>query len=444
MRGRAGVRAPGYWIDDENLLRDEGALFGLSCGDAESPETRRALAEKEACIVAHYERLAQRAVATLVFNASETERLVEALAEADAEAERKRREARQAQEARTGLEADARVRAQDRADRVTAAAALRLATPDALAPAAPVQVARYALGLLLTMAACAGVVLLVYDLLDHSRFDFSLPVSLGVAFAGLFCAFQPLALMLAGDARVQRAEETPEMWKLRFAEWSLPLVAAAFISYWASQPPLMLQSTLATASVRPAALADPASVGVTFAFLAVFFVLGGKLLLGLSTRLAIVLRQRRAERQLHEEATAEHERETAAEVAEHAFRVVDADAELARLTTLAEVAEQNAFSLRAQAEQLRLSSRDAHAERDGWKYLSEQRVTLFRSEFWLAVEQRRMALARPSGAEAVADAPFYVDEDGTITASAGDGASRDPDLDSDLNVEPDVDFGDDA
>ncbi len=437
MRGRAGQRLPGYWIDDENLLRDEGVLFGLSCGDAESPETLQAMREKVACIEAHHERLAQRAAAMLVFNEAEFIRLVAALTEADTDVERTRLAARAAQEVRIRLESDARTRARDRADRSAEAAATRHAVPDALAPSEPYQIARYTVGLALALAACVGVVVLVYDLLDHSRFDFALPVSLGVALAGLFCTFQPLALVLAGDARVQGAEAAPEMWKLRFAEWSLPLVAAAFVAYWASVPATGL------GAAQRVALDGPLQVGITFVFLAVFFVLGGKLLLGLSTRLAIVLRQRRAATAAREESVAEAEREAAADLAEHLHRVADADAERARLTGLATAAEAHAATLREQAERLRIGSREARAEREGWARLATQRVALFRSEFWLAVEQRRMARERPA-----ASASTYVpddgfsddDEDGTVIASSGDGASRA----SSFDAEPDVDFGDDV
>ena len=132
MRGRAGQRLPGYWIDDENLLRDEGVLFGLSCGDADSPETLQAMRETVACIEAHHERLAQRAAAALAFSESESVRLIDALTEADTAAGRERRAVLDAIDARAALDAALAARADARAARVAAASAERHAVPDAL------------------------------------------------------------------------------------------------------------------------------------------------------------------------------------------------------------------------------------------------------------------------------------------------------------------------
>jgi hypothetical protein len=185
------------WVEDEGLLRDEGVLFGLARDDG-------GLKAKEECIRAYF--LLCRAETTRVRGALEAELArLESL-----------KEPPQPREAEGSPVPEG--------------------SPAALA-------VRYALGIMGAAAACAGTAVLVHEQL-RAAIGPAAPVTAGVVAAGFFTSFLPVSLLFTADG-AERPGRT-ELWKIRLAEFGLPLAAALFVAAWSAER-LGLVRTVATA-----------------------------------------------------------------------------------------------------------------------------------------------------------------------------------------------------
>ncbi|HET6232211.1 MAG TPA: hypothetical protein VFE05_19210 [Longimicrobiaceae bacterium] len=297
------------WIEDDGLLRDEGVVFGLS-GAAPG------LAYKEACIGAYF-----------------------------------RRRAAEGGRERGALEAELQsvhTRIGELADRCDA---LRQRAPE---PAAHAQdddpaalVFRYSLGIVAAGGACAGTAALVFEQLRRA-FDAPAMVTMGVVAAGFFTVFLPVSALFVND-REQRPGGV-ELWKVRLAEFGLPLVSAAFVTAWAGE------RLGPTRSLAEAAL------------LFLVFVFAGRQLLSSVPRLGDAVRQLRRARMDRREMTGRAQQETAL--------------------------EQQGRDLEARMESLR---RDLAAVRSDaeWEAIRDAKLALFRSEYELASASRTHAAPHP-------------------------------------------------
>ncbi|HSU13048.1 MAG TPA: hypothetical protein VLK66_03035 [Longimicrobium sp.] len=268
------------WIEDDGLLRDEGVLFGLARDEG-------GLKAKEECIRAYY-----------LFCRAETARV-----RAGLEAELARCESREAALPRPP-------------------ASVEPAFPGDGAPAA--LAVRYGLGILASAAACVGTGALVYDQL-RSAFGPAALVTLGVVAAGFFTAFLPVSLLFVADGAERPGRV--ELWKIRLAEFGVPLVAAVFVAVWAWER---------LGGVRAVS---------TAALLFLVFVFAGRQLLSSVPRLGEAIRTMRAQRG-------------------------------ARAVDLRHQAEARTDELRRAIASLR-----SDAE---WDAIRDAKVALFRSEFGLA------------------------------------------------------------
>jgi hypothetical protein len=225
------------WIDNEGLLRDEGVVFGLA-GNA------NALEEKQVAIRAYYRLWAADGARRRQAIEDELAPLTEQLAEQEKTTSR-------------------------------ASAASQAAWADADEHGAGGLVARHALGLAAAAATCVGTAFFVYEQL-RPAFQNPAIVTAGVVGAGFFTAFLPVSLLFVGDG--VRRDGAVELWKVRLAEFGLPLVAAAFVVAWAME--------------RLA----PAQAIATGALLFLAFAFTGRQLLSSVPRLGSAIRALRQER----------------------------------------------------------------------------------------------------------------------------------------------------
>jgi hypothetical protein len=166
------------WIENDGLLRDEGVVFGLA-GD------REGLARKEECIRAYYRRW---------------------IAEDD------RR--------RAAIESEMR-------DTVVAGSAPTPPRPEG--DDAGALAFRHLAGIVAASAACVGTGVLVYEQLRGS-FVWPGAITMGVVAAGFFTTFLPISLLFTSDRGDRQGGV--ELWKVRLAEFGLPLASAAFVVSW--------------------------------------------------------------------------------------------------------------------------------------------------------------------------------------------------------------------
>lgn len=247
---------PKYWIENDGLLRDEGALFGLSGleegVDHKTSAIRKYFDEKIATVQQKKERLDQRE-AELENRKEKVEERIENLEETARGAEADERESRAG-----GPQSDSHV------------------------------LARYLFGLVFAALMCVGNFYLVYELLSP-HFEQPLLISLGVYCAGLFSVFTPRSIFYVSSKSQEKEEGSPDLWKTWLVEAGMPFSASIFVVVWA-YPRLGIGR----------------SVGV-FLFLLALFLLSGKLLLSMMprllrdigrvrTNLATWWRQRRAKR----------------------------------------------------------------------------------------------------------------------------------------------------
>lgn len=150
-------------------------------------------------------------------------------------------------------------------------------------------------GTLLALAVCGLAYFIVRDLLGGT-FAHPALVSLGVTLAGMFVVFAPVSLIYSTDEARANGPWATDMWKIRLIEFGMPALAAFFIVTWGQ---------------AQGALRDVAA----FLFLAMLFLVGGRLLLSLLARTGSEINQTRFERRqrkregaMHEELAALHER----------------------------------------------------------------------------------------------------------------------------------------
>ncbi len=308
---RHNAAQPGHvdflWIEDDGLLRDEGVVFGLASDGA-------GLQEKQECIHAYYRKCA-----------AETER---------------RRE---------GLRQDLRMVEAEIA--TYPAIGVEMAPTAASGSSHVALVGRYATGILAAGVACTASGVLAFEQLQPEFSQAGL-VTVGVVAAGLFTAFLPVSLLFEND-RNPRAGNV-ELWKVRLADFGLPLVSAAFIAVWGWER------------------LGPGRALSSFAFFLLVFTFVGRLLLSSIPRFGEAVGAVREERSRRREFTAARERATQ-----------DASARRT-LTERTGALHRELATLRSPEE---------------WEAICAAKLALFRSEFELALASRTPA-ARPTSGSA--------------------------------------------
>ena len=235
----SGAPRGSSWIDDEEALRDEGVLFGLAGRDA-------AVDAKTDAIRLHF---AERIQAV--------QRRRSALEAALGDA-RERREALK-------RDVDRHRECIDSPDEPP------IDGGDA-SDVAPHYFLRYLVGLVLAMGLCALNYVLIYELVAP-RFEHPWFVAAGVLMAGMFALFQPSSILYNNDDDQGLLQDAPaELWKQRISEFGVPFAAALFAVVWR----LGDMSALET--------------GVSFLFVFMLFLFGGKLFLSMIPQLSLVTR----------------------------------------------------------------------------------------------------------------------------------------------------------
>lgn len=234
------------WIDDDDVLRDEGILFGLSGldkTDGKQESIRFYFAEKIAAC--KRERPALEAES----EAAEQRRTTLA-AEIDEMEERLARYAADA-ETRAGEVGTSR------------------------------DLLRYVVGIVLAIAAFALNVVVISEIMNG--FAAGVWATLGVMTVGMFILAAPVAAIFRSEAAQHETPEAPETWKVWLAEVVPPLAAAMFAVVWSTNK----QQTVVRSTF-------------TFVFIAALFFFGGKLLLSLLPKIAEVWKARRQRREADE------------------------------------------------------------------------------------------------------------------------------------------------
>lgn len=204
------------WIENDGLLRDDGAVFGTACGQL-GVDGSDVLAHKLDSIRAYYRKQV-----------------------ADHES---RRDYLQAEIARlSALHAD--LQAQEAT--IRAALSERIAKteppPEALAPAGGAQSLRYVLGFAFNLTGCLLLGVLVYDLLGETSLEYAQWASTGIVLLALFNVFHPISILFAGREVQRDHTHQVEPWKQHLTEWLLPVTGAAFVAVWAHQDGQYLHS----------------------------------------------------------------------------------------------------------------------------------------------------------------------------------------------------------
>lgn len=241
MPRKKHAEPPFYWIENHGLLRDEGVVFGLT------DHTGAGLQHKLDCIQGYYEEKAAMARQAI-------ERLDESIA--------------QLTERKESLVLERSVPSADMNDSAVPNTAAHL-------------LLRYGAGGVLAFLACALNYALIYELLEP-HFDRPGVIAAGVLIAGLFTLSQPSSLLFISDDSQRSEPRAPESWKQWFIELALPIAAALFATVWSASE------------------LGPALFAVTFLFVLMLFLAGGKLLL--STLAAIPVLYRPLARSLKERA----------------------------------------------------------------------------------------------------------------------------------------------
>lgn len=231
------------WIENDGLLRDDGAVFGTACGQI-GLDGGDVLGHKLESIRRYYRKQAAEPEARASFLKDEISRLVATLAS---------------------------LREQEAMLREQMAARQSSVRPpfDALNPSGGAQTLRYVLGFTFNLAGCVLLGVLVYDLLDHSSLQYAPWVGAGVVLLALFNMLHPFSILFTGREVLREHTHEVEHWKLHLTEWLLPVAAASFVAVWAHEE---------EAYVR--------SVSVFLLLLGAFLV-SGRIVLGSATRLSI-------------------------------------------------------------------------------------------------------------------------------------------------------------
>ena len=172
------------WIEDEDLLRDEGVLFGLSDADA----------DEKSGVIRHY-FAAQTAFATaqLRFYELKTKLVFEQISEKETEKQQLTEKKMYYLQAKPEKSSD---------------------------------LPRSVLGLLLAVAACICNFYLIEQVFAP-HFQQPVWVAAGVTLAGLFSLFARTSFFFTNP------QSAPRHWKIWFEELLMPLAATAFVSVWA-------------------------------------------------------------------------------------------------------------------------------------------------------------------------------------------------------------------
>ncbi|HEY8485117.1 MAG TPA: hypothetical protein VIL13_10930 [Longimicrobiales bacterium] len=326
-----------WWIEDDGLLRDEGVVFGLS-GLPGLPVS------KVEAVEAYYRaRIAQVEAARQSLQ------------------EEKERLERRADELRRKIEALAGELEPPPTDRAAAVGAEAVGDPLGSAldrtPGNSSRevdrpptggVFRYLLGSILAAAICGLAYFVVREVLGD-RFDHPELIAAGVMLAGMFVVFAPTSLLFSSDRQHREPPWGTELWKVRLAELGFPILAAAFVVVWGDRQ-------------------DPARAVMAFLFLSMLFLLGGRLLLSLVTRLGSEIERARERRSLRRQSKQRRQ-------------------ELERLRTEAATVDQQIAALNERIRELRTRA-DLEAE-------CEHKVAVLQSEYELA----RAALERAASGE---------------------------------------------
>jgi hypothetical protein len=137
---------------------------------------------------------------------------------------------------------------------------------------APHYFLRYLVGLVLAMGLCALNYVLIYELVAP-RFEHPWFVAAGVLMAGMFALFQPSSILYNNDDDQGLLQDAPaELWKQRISEFGVPFAAALFAVVWRVGDMSLLET------------------GVSFLFVFMLFLFGGKLFLSMIPQLSLVTR----------------------------------------------------------------------------------------------------------------------------------------------------------
>jgi flagellar biosynthesis GTPase FlhF len=308
------------WIDNDGLLRDDGAIFGRVSGTLDLEEENAALEEKLRSIRAYY----GKKTAICDQRRAHADETITRLQE--------RRNDLQAEEERLRDVIEER----------------RAGDPEAFDPLSPgsgIHVARYGAGLLLNVAGCVLLGAFVFDLLQETTLQYPLWCSVGVVLLALFNAFHPLSLLFVNDEALQQGRSGgAEGWKLHVSEWALPLAGAMFVAVWAHSGEAYVRS------------------GTVFLLLLAAFGISGRLLMSTVTRLSVSVKQALGDWRRQRARRAETQR---------LERLADRKAEQKRTTEL---------RLRQEREQ----RAEAQAQSAAFEKEAEEKMHLFQSEYELA------------------------------------------------------------
>lgn len=238
------------WIDDDDTLRDEGVVFGLSGEDDAVSGKVDAIRQAFALRSAEIERRRNA--------------LTEALAHANAE---KQATVDEVEQHRAHMESPTE-------PGITGGDA-----PDV----APHYFLRYLVGLVLAFGLCALNYVLIYELVAPA-FEQPWYVAAGVLMAGMFALFQPSSLLYNNDDDQGLLHDAPaELWKQRVSEFGVPLAAALFAVVWRIHELAWYESSIA------------------FLFVFMLFLFGGKLFLSMIPQLSVVTRNVLRDRRIRSE-----------------------------------------------------------------------------------------------------------------------------------------------
>lgn len=334
--------AVSLWIEDDGLLRDEGTVFGLS-GATRLPES------KIESIVAYFRARIERAEATRRSLLDERTALEVRAAE---QQDRLTSLDLQLANAATGRPASSVMNASAADPMMAGFGAESIQSPNfdrfasELIPAAGSNkevpsyaggILRYLVGCVFALAICVFTYFIVREVVGN-RFDHPEYVALAIMVAGMFIVFAPTSLLFSNDELHREPPWATELWKVRLAEFGPPIVAACFAVAWGESQ-------------------DPFRFVTALLFLSVTFLLGGRLLLSLVTRLGTEFEQHRRWRM----------RRRREKVLRH---------ELAHLQAEANAVSQHVVAINDQLRRLR-TAEDLQAECD-------HKITLLQSEFELA------------------------------------------------------------
>lgn len=330
------------WIEDDGLLRDEGVVFGLS-GVMRLPDS------KTESIKAYFRAKVERTeairqsllneLATLESNADKQRDLHLAFKRELVSSTPGHRDLSDVSEyiSHTALAPDPIAPGESSGFDIFSKRLTPVADDFDYEPLETGNLLRYLTGCVLALSICIFTYFVVREVVGV-RFDYPEYIALGVMIAGMFVVFAPTSLLFSKDEFHQESPWATELWKVRLAEFGPPIAAACFAVAWGdSRGPLRFTTALL--------------------FLSIVFLLGGRLLLSLVTRLGAEIGQYKRRRAcLHRKKMLRHE--------------------LNKLHADGNALHQRVAEICAQLRRLR-TAEDLNAE-------CERKISLLQSEFELA------------------------------------------------------------